>query len=980
MLNSNDDYLVGSCVEKLISLKSFLTRIMGFSSRESSSFPLSIYSTCLDVTNIITVVLSAEKKLQLVNINDSKIFLEISIEMDDKMIESFYKKKIIGLQGEDFLRINSLIRFVQVSSQSLMCFLIPSLEKAPNLYVLNLNEMKNERVFELDFLAVNELSSFEIVDFQVFKVSDGSFSFAILTSSGLFTSLDGYKWEKALQDSRVTCSIDPHDIESFIMYPDRFSRQILFSALKEMNLPVRASTLKTHVSSVLKGDDREIFYSKVIQNYRLGQRPLGLAKFHDECIILKTQLFSLIGNLQFDSNKLFEGICKLLRPMLLPDLNLLHEAYKYELCRLDEWFYGMQCKEEDLSIIQDLLANMSSYRDFFRGLIERFRENFFVSFPKSKNEAFMRLQLELFDRMKDGMKEVIQLSLFCICLLESEDLNDIKRDFLNALKIIKTFEILKSSTLKGIERPLTTELQSMEISRQNCDFSLGSEFTAAIAIQGDRPCVLLLYLLNQNVFTLKYLVDFCSVLEWLDYKSQDELLEQIIPIFDTFCGLNETDSRALMFFKGRLCCRTRISASKEYFLKAAEDLDDSKGSLMKCLQRNSKTLLIDSLDIPIKGKYFYSVMLYLQHYEMWEDSLFFGRLVLLNDSKDDKIRDSVHSSMIESSMKIGDYFKVLNLLPHLSTDPIREACIAKLISCSFDQGDFKEIIHLPLGKYQSAFEDILLSKKFDLKFSNVIYSYFVVRQDFRNAASVMYEKGLYSKNACDQTKAFLAAYNSIQLVHSPTDRWITVNQTGSVQVINETDMYKSYLLCLAKLTLTKLFKEMTLSGKLDAHDAVTLLSNSFNYDLAFEIASCFNCDMEPIFHSLVLQNEWIRLDNYLSLNDTKTHKYRIYCVKVGIENSFDIPPHLMSSCCMEDSLIAVLLNSGCFEDASKFLLDKINHEIKTLHPGFSRAGMKCFPIQLIKKFMEQSPIHSEVIQRQWNLYKEKLEKANMELY
>ncbi|KAI8830602.1 hypothetical protein BJ741DRAFT_619354 [Chytriomyces cf. hyalinus JEL632] len=181
-------------------------------------------------------------------------------------------------------------------------------------------------------------------------------------------------------------------------------------------------------------------------------------------------------------------------------------------------------------------------------------------------------------------------------------------------------------------------------------------------------------------------------------------------------------------------------------------------------------------------------------------------------------------------------------------------------------------------------------------YHRILYSYYTSRDDNRNAAKIMFEYarrlnsvgsldiggGSLSEVLTEQAYAYLAAINSLELVHE-NNRYLlhrekeerslrynenknqyvaasflesdygstdstTNHQNAKLAVVSLKDIRKEYQLTLAKLNLAKDYHELDVSpGLPDVEMAITLLTHEAKFDFAIKLAKVFDKHPDEIF-------------------------------------------------------------------------------------------------------------------------------------
>ncbi|KAJ3242026.1 hypothetical protein HDU81_008898 [Chytriomyces hyalinus] len=181
-------------------------------------------------------------------------------------------------------------------------------------------------------------------------------------------------------------------------------------------------------------------------------------------------------------------------------------------------------------------------------------------------------------------------------------------------------------------------------------------------------------------------------------------------------------------------------------------------------------------------------------------------------------------------------------------------------------------------------------------YHRILYSYYTSRDDNRNAAKIMFEYarrlnsvgsldiggGSLSEVLTEQAYAYLAAINSLELVHE-NNRYLlhrekeersfrynknknqyvaasflesdygstdstTNHQNVKLAVVSLKDIRKEYQLTLAKLNLAKDYHELDVSpGLPDVEMAISLLTHEAKFDFAIKLAKLFDKHLDEIF-------------------------------------------------------------------------------------------------------------------------------------
>ena len=238
----------------------------------------------------------------------------------------------------------------------------------------------------------------------------------------------------------------------------------------------------------------------------------------------------------------------------------------------------------------------------------------------------------------------------------------------------------------------------------------------------------------------------------------------------------------------------------------------------------------------------------------------------------------------------------------------RKDCLRQFTVKLYEKQAISEMINFDYGKMEDDFINILefrarstdlLQTEKKVDFYEILYSYFVKRNNYRKSASIIYE---YAKRLCQevngveslkkQARCFLLAINSLRLI-DPKYAWIiqpTIKASSSslhfgrssssvtssikrkhglddaqesppsdtitrkeIQVLNINDIVKEYELTNARYKLLEKSSQLNsiASTPLSAEETITLLISNLQFDLAFQLSTHFDLPYEPVLEGLV---------------------------------------------------------------------------------------------------------------------------------
>ncbi|KAJ3409947.1 hypothetical protein HDV05_004146 [Chytridiales sp. JEL 0842] len=371
---------------------------------------------------------------------------------------------------------------------------------------------------------------------------------------------------------------------------------------------------------------------------------------------------------------------------------------------------------------------------------------------------------------------------------------------------------------------------------------------------------------------------------------------------------------------------------------------------------------------------------------------------------------------------------------------MRRYCLRRFVTVVCENGQVEALCtRYTFAELQSEVEETLLFKaktrnvvplpsatEVNPNYHQYLYSYYIFRGEYRNASYIMYDyaRRLGSVSALDiggksligviteQARSYLASMNALALVGNDFSYLVYASDALDVaglrgrkrrktafsskevtygvneysnnnisskvnDVIDLQEIRKEYSLALAKLNLTDIYRDYEVTAGLpDPEDAVTVYTQSGNFDAALNLALLFEMDLETIFgafgarcatmthadltrkyigprdsvafHNIPVcwggtqsEKAWRLLQVFLDKHDSAANNfsYRRAAIERALEANRNIalPPWLVDFYKKQfpEDLIRIYLKYGLLEKCASFCTYYVQEQINSL-PGKNR--------------------------------------------
>ncbi|XP_047124600.1 nuclear pore complex protein Nup160 [Hydra vulgaris] len=432
-----------------------------------------------------------------------------------------------------------------------------------------------------------------------------------------------------------------------------------------------------------------------------------------------------------------------------------------------------------------------------------------------------------------------------------------------------------------------------------------------------QPSDLLHFFFSSIIKNIWLLNEKCSDFpEYLAAHCQYALLSEYLHFADTWCdsGRGTKD-----FLLGQSYLGTdEPEKALKYFVSAVRGIRLKEPLLISLTEdEDEKELLV---------QYFVKVM---RLFEQWNHPLMVisaASSAIAMASNKSKNKPVLWSVVFKYHLQLGHYSEAYAAIVHNPDKTRRHDCLRHFIVTLCEKGMFKEICSYPYVNVEDEVVSIIeaRARSTDItvnKYYDILYSYHILKSDYRKAATTMYEQscrlatemhGL--KSLQKQAKCLLASLNALKLVeskyawivrpqenysknntlvkssndftHSPKRRengeeiyyssTSTKKCTTSIVIIEFHDLEKSYMLLLARLKLLQHGKNesIVVGPGLSASETVILLSQVGLFDMAFSLANIYNLPFKRIFETLA--SKCVNLVNCTKSSDDEQWNWLLF--------------------------------------------------------------------------------------------------------
>lgn len=332
----------------------------------------------------------------------------------------------------------------------------------------------------------------------------------------------------------------------------------------------------------------------------------------------------------------------------------------------------------------------------------------------------------------------------------------------------------------------------------------------------------------------------------------------------------------------------------KYFISAARGISMQEPLLMNLLEgdeENKQESLVH---------YFIKVMRLFEQFEYPNFVISSASTAITIAKKNDPSVPMLWSVIFKNHMELEHYNEAYAAIIHNSDRIRRHDCLRYFIITLCERGLFQDICSYPYVNLEEEVVNIIeiRARTMDItvnKYYDLLYSYHVMKNDYRKASTTMYEQacrlctemhGL--KSLQKQAKCYLASITALKLV-DPKYSWIVRPQEKSQSVsssrhqqqyshspkrkedgeevyhsalkrpkahktviVEMDDLEKEYLLVLARLKLVQHSKNdsIAVGPGLTPAETIGLLSQTGLFDTAFSLAQKFNLSFKNIFEAL----------------------------------------------------------------------------------------------------------------------------------
>lgn len=314
--------------------------------------------------------------------------------------------------------------------------------------------------------------------------------------------------------------------------------------------------------------------------------------------------------------------------------------------------------------------------------------------------------------------------------------------------------------------------------------------------------------------------------------------------------------------------------------------------------------LEDNMSMALIYKYYSKILqlfsLYSHHQSIIE--LTNHDLCLLDEEKDPDYEEHLSCFMMKlfvNHLELGntsEAYQAMILNPEIS---LKKDCLRQFILDHCEKNRLTELVSFSYNDIEDEFVSIIESRarSTDLLSGNesnyyqLLYSYFVFNDNYRRAASVMFEYARRlgqevpgTESLSKQVMYYSVTLNCLKIVNekyswivkpsskninveSPNSSLLKRNHDGkemeeaiedspfkrTIEVLDSEDVKREYELVRARLKLLEKDPKGNeiANSCLKPHEVIALLINSSLYDIAFNLSTLFKLSYEPIFEGLI---------------------------------------------------------------------------------------------------------------------------------
>ncbi|KAF8932192.1 nucleoporin Nup120/160-domain-containing protein [Dissophora ornata] len=354
---------------------------------------------------------------------------------------------------------------------------------------------------------------------------------------------------------------------------------------------------------------------------------------------------------------------------------------------------------------------------------------------------------------------------------------------------------------------------------------------------------------------------------------------------------------SLAYYRGKvLLNQGKPAQALEQFMAVTA----SFGNDIKNVEQELDIMQLDYAKGMVRGHaklddYFHHVIALLQDKGAHKQVISVAKLALcdlLNNTKVQVTEAQIRTLLayiFVAAMNTGAYEQAFNAMMLISNEAARKHFLKVFVTEICANGDGAKLSLFSFQGLEDEVEKLLMSiaEQADVLSASdsyrVLYSYYVYKGDFRNAATVMCQ---YARRLCDDSndtesvvellveasKAYLAAINALHLA-APQYNWVAIPTKGSetderskrrrlssstsvsskLEIVQLTDMKKEYALTAAKLQLVREIPSHIKPAALTmcARDAEIMLVRLGYFDKATSLALLWELDLDVVFNALV---------------------------------------------------------------------------------------------------------------------------------
>ncbi|XP_062566399.1 nuclear pore complex protein Nup160-like isoform X5 [Saccostrea cucullata] len=458
------------------------------------------------------------------------------------------------------------------------------------------------------------------------------------------------------------------------------------------------------------------------------------------------------------------------------------------------------------------------------------------------------------------------------------------------LRQLATLELTDNSGLTSTQRAATSNLTVAELfirgiggnqarvnltCRERFLDNTRSQICSWAVLGITRHIQLLLWPLNETFVFPEFLASCCQYLPLQEYSF----------LLNHWCDVNPASRKFML----GLCYLHFGEPEKaaQCYTEAKEGLETEpflRQSLLQTDETSPRTLEV---------LYYLKVIRQFEELDCADTVVHLARTAISIADEDDENTATLWSKMFKYQLELGHNDEAYNAMVSNPDPSRRKDCLRQLLVTLCERGDLQTLVGFPYIDLQDEVVSILESRAraVDITTQNyydLLYAYYVSRNNFGKAGSVMYEHGMRlgrevpSKQGLQkQAHCYLAAMNALRLVN-PMYAWIVrpttntdpqmvkgimsgkrniegdekENQTPKrMEVLELKDIEKEFMLVDARLQLLKHDTTNSVgSGPTPgADEMVGLLVNAGMYDRALTICQMFDMKLTSVFDSLALR-------------------------------------------------------------------------------------------------------------------------------